>query len=401
MSLIETIKEAIESIRLHKLRSILTMLGIIIGVGTIIGLLSISLSTKQKILQEIEEMGSDIIWINPIPQSQQVNDKNRTFPVKRLVERDIRAIKSQCSSIVTITKELREYQPVIFRNRHFMWDIFGIEPAYLKVRKFRVIQGRFISSIDLTSSQRICVLEECKETKKLFGLSRPIGKEISIGGLRFKVVGIVRQKSGDIGEIPSPKIYIPLSTLQKINPAREIDILYAKVKDYNWVKKGKEQIEAVLIQRYGKNHGFLVECAADMIEITKNVMNIVTLIGTGIASISLIVGGIGIANMMLVTVAERRREIGIRKAIGAKKRDILTQFLIEAVTLCLLGGITGIFLGVVVGNIFNLVLDLPLSFQFWVILVGFIFASGVGVFSGIFPAIRAANLDPIEALRYE
>ncbi len=401
MSLIETIKESIESIRLHKLRSILTMLGIIIGVGTIIGLLSISLSTKRKILQEIEKMGSDIIWINPISQSQELNGKNKRFSVKRLVERDIRAIKYQCPSIVTITKELRDFLPVIFRNKHLMWDIFGVEPAYLEVRRLKLVQGRFVSSIDLTFSQRICILEECKEIKKLFGLSSPIGKEISIGGLRFKVVGVVSQKGEEIGEIPSPKIYIPLTTLQKINLAREVDILYANIKDYNWVKKGKEQIEAVLTQRYGKNHSFLVECAGNMIETTKNVMNIVTFVGTGIASISLIVGGIGIANMMLVAVAERRREIGIRKAIGAKKKYILTQFLIEAITICLLGGIMGIFIGVIVGNIFNLLLDLPVSFQFWVILVGFIFASVVGIFSGIYPAIRAANLDPIEALRYE
>lgn len=394
MNIIDVIYEAIESIKLHKLRSILTMLGIIIGVATIIGLLSISLSTKQKLLQEIEKMGSDIIWINPIPQSQKSH-------LKRLVEEDIVAIKHQCASIVAITKELRDFQQVTFRNKHFMWDIFGIEPAYLEVRRLKLMQGRFVSSIDLTSSQRICIFEECKEIKKLFGLSSPIGKEILIGGLRFKVVGIVGQKSQGIGEISTPKVYIPLTTLQRTNPTREMDILYAKVKDYNWVKKGKEQIEAILRQRYGKNHGFLVECAADMIETTKNVMNIVTLVGTGIATISLIVGGIGIANMMLVAVAERRREIGIRKAIGARKKDILIQFLIEALTLCSLGGIMGIFIGVVVGNIFNLLLEMPLSFQFWVILVGFIFASIVGVFSGIYPAIRAANLDPIEALRYE
>ncbi|MBU1487615.1 FtsX-like permease family protein [bacterium] len=153
--------------------------------------------------------------------------------------------------------------------------------------------------------------------------------------------------------------------------------------------------------RYGQNHGFEIECAAEMIEATKEIANIITLVGVGIAGISLVVGGIGIANVMLVSVTERRREIGIRKAIGAKKQQILIQFLVEALALSLMGGFIGIGLGTGVSNIFNLLLKLPLSFQWWLILIGFVFSAAVGILSGLYPAIKAANLNPIEALRYE
>ena len=400
--LVEIIKEAIGGLKLHKLRSILTMLGIVIGVASIIGLLSISLSSQRKILEEIETLGPDIIWIYSDVQSKDLDNKRGVFRRQRnLVDRDIAAIKKQCSNVIEVAKELRDFQKVAYSNKHFTWDVLGVEPSYQSVRNLTLTEGRFIASFDLDNFKRVCVIEDSKEAKELFGLSNPVGKKVLIGGLRFEVIGKLARKSEGIGVDPAPKMYLPLTTLQKMNGTKRIDLVYARALSYNLVEKGKQQIEAVLAQRYGQNHGFEIECAAEMIEATKEIANIITLVGVGIAGISLVVGGIGIANVMLVSVTERRREIGIRKAIGARKQQILIQFLIEALTLSLIGGFIGIGLGTGVGNIFNLLLKLSLSFQWWLILIGFVFSAAVGILSGLYPAIKAANLNPIEALRYE
>ncbi|MFH1961473.1 MAG: ABC transporter permease [bacterium] len=400
MNLIETIKEAVETLRLHKLRSILTMLGIIIGVASIIGLLSISISSQKKILQEMEVIGSDIIWINSTSKTSN-NQKGIFCPQRKLGQKDIVAMKRQCSAIVDLAKEVRDFQRVTYSNKHFTCDILGVEPVYQSVRKLILIEGRFITSFDLVSCRKVCVIEDSKEIKKLFGLINPLGKEMLISGLSFNVIGKIACKNKGLGMESTPKIYLPLTTLQKINGTKRVDLIYAKVKSYNLVEKGKQQVAIVLAQRYGRNHSFEVESASEMIEATKDIMNIITLVGIGIASISLLVGGIGIANVMLVSVTERKREIGIRKAIGAKKQQILIQFLIEALTLSLIGGFIGIGLGVSVGNIFNLLLELPLSFHWWVVLIGFLFSAIVGSFSGFYPAMQAAKLNPIESLRYE
>jgi len=402
MALVEIIKEAVGVLKLHKLRSILTMLGIVIGVASIIGLLSISLSSQRKILEEIETLGPDIIWIYSTPQSNNPGGRRDIFrPQRTLSSRDIAAIKKQCSSVVEVAKELRDFQKVTYSNKHFTWDVLGVESSYQSVRNLVLTEGRFIASSDLDSFQKVCVIEDSKETKEIFGLSNPVGKRISIGGLGFKVIGKLAPKSEGIGTDPTPKIYLPLTALQKMNGTRRIDLVYVKVSGYNLEEKGKQQIEAVLSQRHGQNHGFEIECIQEILAATKKIANIVTLVGIGIAAISLLVGGIGIANVMLVSVTERRREIGIRKAIGAQKREILIQFLIEALTLSLTGGLIGIGLGTCIGNLFNLLLELPLSFQWWLILIGFSFSAAVGICSGLYPAIKAANLNPIESLRYE
>lgn len=391
MNLRENIKEAVITLKTHNLRSILTMLGVIIGVTSITGLLSISLSNQKKVLEEIEIIGSDIMWIN--------SSSNTLYSQKCLLNDDIKAIKKQCSAVVGMAKELKDSQRVTYSNKHLLVNIVGVEPDYQLLRSLILTEGRFITSFDLGNSRRVCVIEDSKEIKKLFGLSNPFGKDVLITGLRFKVIGRVSRKNVGIGMNYSPMVYLPLTTLQRINKTKRIDLVYAKVPNYNLVKKGKQQIELVLSQRYGYNHGFEIECASEMIETTKEVMNVITIVGIGIATISLIVGGIGIANVMLVSVTERKREIGIRRAIGAKKQDILTQFLIEALTLSLIGGVIGIILGAGIGITFNLLLNLPLSFHWWIALIGFLFSVAVGIFSGLYPAIQAANLDPIQDMK--
>lgn len=401
MKIIEIIRVAIDNLRANKLRSGLSALGVIIGVSSIIAVISIAESGRQEIINEVKEMGSDLIWIYPEPWA---------FPRKNMEEfREglsiltwdvVKAIKRQCSVIQNVAPQVETFQRVSRANKDLQFQIFGITPEHHLVRGIELLRGRFITPFDLEYSRKVCIIEECKKSKRLFGLVSPIGKKVRLFGLNFDIIGVAKEKTEGFGMENPGKIYIPITTLQRLIGEERVDLVYAKVKNPRLVKKGIHQVKMVLNQRYNNNK-FSVESAQDVIEATSRIMTIVVLIGGGIAAISLLVGGIGIMNVMFVSVKERTREIGILKAIGVKEQDILLQFLIEAVTLSVMGGGIGIILGILIGKIFSLIADMPLAIKVWIVSLGFIFSTLTGVISGIYPARQAARLDPIEALRYE
>ncbi|MEK9148969.1 MAG: ABC transporter permease, partial [Candidatus Desantisbacteria bacterium] len=342
---VEIIRLAIDNIMANRLRAGLSALGIIIGVGSMIAVLSIIEMGRQGILTEMNQMGADLLWVNPssfssefFPDSEEIGFEERIEDqevIGSLKDTDILAIKRQCSPVLEIAPEASTYLDIpCSGNRQINFEIHGVTPSYKAVRCIEIRHGRFINQADLSLCRKIAVIEEGKKQKRLFGLVSPLGKEIKLFGLNFKIIGLAKEKNGGFG---MGKIYIPLTTFQGLEGER-IDLAYLKASD---VKKATEQVKLVLKQRY-KEKAFSVESSQDMIKSFREIMTIAILVGGGIAAISLLVGGIGIANVMFVSVKERTKEIGTLKAIGAMESDILLQFLIEAVSLCLAGGAIGI-----------------------------------------------------------
>ncbi len=404
---IEIIGLAIENILANRLRAGLSALGIIIGVGSMIAVLSIIEMGRQGILTEMGEMGADLVWVNPNLSSCEFfpeRDENEFSEmmknqelIRSLKDSDILAIKRQCSKVLDIAQQASTNLLIpCYGNRQIDFGIHGITPSYKAVRSIEIRGGRFINDADVNFHRKIAVIEEGKKQKRLFGLVSPLGKEVKLFGLNFKIVGLTKEKNGWFGMDSPGKIYIPLTTFQALEGER-IDLAYLKTSD---VQRATEQVKLVLRQRY-KEKGFSVENSQEMIKGFQNIMTIAILVGGGIAAISLLVGGIGIANVMFVSVKERTKEIGTLKALGVKEKDILLQFLIEAVFLCLAGGAVGLGLGLLIGKIFSYFASQPFGCNLWIILIGFGFSSITGIISGIWPARAAARLDPIEALRYE
>ncbi|MBU2461680.1 ABC transporter permease [bacterium] len=398
---IEIIRLAIDNIMANRLRAGLSALGIIIGVGSMIAVLSIIEMGRQGLMTEMNEMGADLLWVDPryphfdfelFPEGNESEFEEDITPFENILgslkDADILAIKRQCSVVSEIAPEASTNLNIPHRHRQINFEIHGITPSYQSVCSIEVRRGRFINNADVSFHRKIAVIEEGKKQKRLFGLVSPLGKEIQLFGLSFKVVGLTKEKSGGFGMDGPGKIYIPLTTFQGLEGKR-IDLAYIKASD---VKKATEDVKAILNQRY-KGKGFSVESSQDMIKGFHEMMTIAILVGGGIAAISLLVGGIGIANVMFVSVKERTREIGTLKAIGVKERDILYQFLIEAVSLCLGGGAVGIGLGLLIGKIFSYFAEAPFGCNLWIILAGFGFSTITGIISGILPARAAARLE--------
>ncbi|MEW5768405.1 MAG: ABC transporter permease [bacterium] len=392
MNIYETIKLAISNFLSYPLRSSLTTLGVIIGVASLMLVLSIIEAGRQRIMGEINEMGTDLVWI--YPDSSKTDKAGR--PLAKLSAEDLEAIRRECPAVVAISPEISAALEANGPGRHMTLSVTGIFPGYEEINRLSIFRGRFLGEIDASLCRRVCVVEEGVETRKLFGAADPLNQDILLGGVEFKVVGVVKEEETRRGK-GEAEIYLPMTTLQQMVGRQEFSAVTARVGS----TEGIRQITTVLARRHQGRDEFGVNSAAELIKRSNKIAHIVALVGGIIAGISLLVGGIGIANIMLVTVTERTREIGIRKAIGAKSRLILAQFLTEAVLLSLLGGLTGMGIGLAGARLISTIFKLPLSTPIWIIAVGVFFSAMTGIISGLYPAYRAAKLHPIEALRYE
>ncbi|WP_013324548.1 ABC transporter permease [Gloeothece verrucosa] len=403
MDILESLKIATSTLLANKMRTGLTMLGIIIGNASVVAMIGLGQGTKQLAVKQIESLGPTTLFV--VPGSGKTRQRTIELP-KTLVLADAMAIESQVPTVAAVAPELNQRLMVAFSNRNMSTQVVGTTPEYTSIRKFDVQMGRFINEIDIQRNKRVAVLG-VEALKRLFNNQSPLGKQIQIKNLSFEVIGVLEEKGSSFGQNNDDVVVIPLATManQLIGKTSPYGIavtwINVAAKDEESLRAAKFQIENLLRLRHKiiDEDDFAVQAPKQFLEIFNNIMNALTILLAAIAGISLVVGGIGVMNIMLFSVTERTQEIGLRKAIGAREQDILFQFLIEAILVSSSGGIVGILLGV--GIIYLVGAFSPLSpvVSPVAIVISLGVSSGIGLFFGVVPAQRAAKLDPIVALR--
>jgi putative ABC transport system permease protein len=406
MDLVAIIRIAMRALARNKLRSILTMLGIIIGVGAVIAMVSVGQGAQQQAQQQIAAMGSNMLFV----QSGTVNRGGMRMgwgATKTLIYEDMVAILGECPSVKAAAPGSQATAQVVFGNDNWSTTVNGTEPQYFDIRSWPMAEGSSFSQDDVSMAANVAVIGETVR-KNLFGATDPIGETVRINNLPFKVVGLLIAKgtSAAMGQDQDDIILVPITTLQKKITGQDWlrwIMVSAVSKDASYT--AQQQITALLRDRHrirsAQDDDFFVRNLADMADLADQNARLFTILLGSIASISLLVGGIGIMNIMLVSVTERTREIGIRMAIGATEGDVQQQFLIEAVVLSIVGGAVGILSGMGASYLITQTLGWPVLVSPTAIVAAVLFSMAVGVFFGFYPARKAARLDPIEALRYE
>lgn len=381
---------ALKNIYGNKFRSFLTMLGIIIGVAAVIALVSIGQGATKNVTDQIQGLGSNLISVNIIGRGSQTTLKYEEA-MKFADFAGVKGVSPVIAGNVTAKNGVKSVDV----------NLEGTNSDYETIRQTHVQRGRFLVPLDLDNRNKVAILGS-NTAIELFGFQDPVGQSIQINGIHFKVVGVLEQKGSSIGGSNDDKIIIPISTAQRLLASPGVRNIYVEADSPEKVPLAMWSIERELAKKYkGNENSYNVFSQQDMLNTVSSVAATMTLMLAGIAGISLIVGGIGIMNIMLVSVTERTREIGIRKAIGAKKRDILLQFLIEAVVLSLIGGLIGVAVGIGISLLMSNLFQINISLSLQIILIALGFSVGVGVLFGMLPANRAAKLNPIDALRFE
>ena len=396
------VKVAFKSLLANKLRSILAMLGIIIGVAAVIAMLAIGTGAKQQILDRISAMGTNLLIVRP---SQRGTAGVMSGTQLNLTEEDAKQILEKIDHIHALTPVVGRNQQVKYMHENTNTQILGCTPTYLPIRDFEIDRGKCFTDFDVDHWSRVCLLGPVTATN-LFGFSDPLGQTVKINGINFKVLGVLKPK-GDQGWFnPDDQVLVPYTVdmhiLMGVDYLREVDIqcevgtdLDAVQTDLYELMRHRHKIQP------GAPDDVMIQNQAQFVDAFSATATTFTILLGTVGGIALFVGGIGIMNIMLVTVTERTREIGIRKAIGAREFDILSQFLIEAILISGLGGLTGMGLGIGAAWIVGKFSPFPTIVRFYSIVLALFFSAAVGIFFGFYPATRAAKLDPIEALRYE
>ncbi|MGQ9586376.1 MAG: ABC transporter permease [Anaerolineae bacterium] len=416
MNLMESVRISLRGLSANKLRSALTMLGIIIGVGAVIALLSVGQGVSKLITEQIQSIGSNVLFVAPISlQAAASAHPGAGAAIRDLTVEDAQAIADPLlvPDVVAVAPELQRSATVERGREAFYATVVGVTPAYAQVRNRQVLEGRFVDENDMVAGSRVALLGSAVYDSLFPGGDYPIGQTIKINQIPFRVIGVLEEKGGGGFGNQDSMVLVPLSTAhtrlfraRTATGAEKVTVINVQVTSEDRMDDVAEAIRLLLRARhkltFRDDDDFSVISQKDILSIFGEITGVLTLFLGAIAAISLLVGGIGIMNIMLVSVTERTREIGIRKAVGAKRRDILVQFLIEAMALSLVGGAMGIVLGIV-GSIAisSLSEDLVTVVTPQAILLATGFSAAVGLFFGIYPATRAARLHPIEALRYE
>jgi putative ABC transport system permease protein len=398
--------ESLETLTLNKLRTSLAALGIVIGIGSVIALISLGQATSQQIQNQIQSLGANLLTVSP--SAQRAGGVVGTGSVNTLSNDDAKAIKTspQVTTIAAVSPELNSRAQIVVGKNNTNTRVIGVQASYPEVHKITIDSGTFITDTDDSSMRKVVVLGPTTVQNLFPDGSNPIGQSIRIKGINFQVVGVTQSKGGTGFNNQDDAAYVPLSTAQKLlfgqNYLSDISL---EAKSSDMMVDAQNQVGYLLLARHKLSDpsqaDFTILSQQDILNTASSTTGTFTTLLSGIAAISLLVGGIGIMNIMLVTVTERIREIGLRKALGAKKKVIITQFLIEAIILTFIGGVIGIGIGILASFLFSFFTGTLFVVSPSSILLAFAVSAGIGVLFGWYPARRAANLQPIEALRYE
>jgi putative ABC transport system permease protein len=400
-----TFRIALRALARNKLRSFLTMLGIIIGVGAVIAMVAIGEGAKATIRAQIASLGTNVLIILPGTATQggvRVGFGSRNT----LMEGDAKAIREEIRSVAFVSPILRRGEQVVAGNLNWGTLTHGVAPEYQYIREWPVVQGRFLHDGDVSNDAKVAVLGQTV-VRNLFGNDDPIDAVIRIRNIPFQVVGVLASKGqSSQGADQDDVILIPYTTMQKrLLRITYLHTIMASAVSPDRVEEAQEQVTLLLRQRHriqaDREDDFFIRNLSDISEAASSSARVMAVLLGAVASISLLVGGIGIMNIMLVSVTERTREIGIRMAVGARSRDIMLQFLVEAVVMAATGGCIGILLGIGSSELLRFWAQWPTLVSPAIVAIAFLFSGAVGVFFGFYPAQKAANLDPIDALRYE
>ncbi len=407
MNLMENIRIALRALSANKLRSILTMLGIIIGVTSVVALLSIGEGATASITSQVEGLGSNMISITP----GKIFERDGGAENARLYYSDYEALLANQVNMRLIAPAYQSIAKVKYNDKNLSTSVAGVVPEYAEARSYELADGRFLTQTDRDTTAQVAVLGS-QTAKDLFGLLNPVGQRIKINNSSFKIVGVLEEKGSGFGS-GDDIVLIPLETgFTKIFGANAEENGNRLLTDITVSVSGPEKVDDVIAQvnfLLRKLHKLSPESDTDFSVLSQSqfldtlgtITTTLTIFLGAIAAISLLVGGIGIMNIMLVSVTERTREIGLRKAVGAKRSTILVQFLVETITLSVLGGLIGILLGAGIAALFSALDLIEATVSLNIVALAFFFSSAVGVFFGFYPALRASGLRPIEALRYE
>ena len=411
MNVLESMRIALRSISANKLRASLTMLGIIIGVMSVIAMMSIGRGAQSAITDQITSIGTNLLYVRPGSTSNS-GVRAAEGSATTLTKEDAAALE-ELPYIVGVAPQVESFGQLVYLGNNLNGRVLGVTPEYLDAMNTKLASGEFISSANVTANSAVVVLGATAATT-LFDTADPIGQTIRVNGQNFRVVGVMEAKGGTGFMNADSQVYVPLTTAMtrlaragQFRGGNTVSVINIKITDMKMQDTVVQEISEVLRERHHIQFtdDFSITSQQDVLNTATQVTGTLTIFLGGIAAISLVVGGIGIMNIMLVSVTERTREIGIRKAIGARKGDIMTQFLTEAIILSLSGGLIGVALGALIAKlisgmsfgttILSTVVDLDS------VLLAVLFSAGIGLFFGSYPANRAASLHPIEALRYE
>jgi putative ABC transport system permease protein len=401
---------ALRALKVNRMRSALTMLGIIIGVAAVIAMVGVGSGATQRIQDQIQSIGSNLIIV--LPGSVSTNGvRLGSGATASLSQDDAKALATDCPSVALVAPTVRGGVQVVYGNNNWATIAQGVTPDYMTLRDYTIMSGDSFTTQDVDSAAKTAVLGETV-AKNLFGDADPTGQSVIIKNVPFTVAGVLTPKGqSPTGQDQDDIILLPITTAtQKVigankANAKAVGQIMVQAVNPQAMNQAMQEVEALLRERHkiqpGADEDFTVKNLTEVFQAQESSAQVMSILLGSIASVSLIVGGIGIMNIMLVSVTERTREIGLRQAVGAKTRDILLQFLVEAVTLSLLGGIMGIVLGLTASMLISHFAQWTTQVSMLAILLAFVFSALVGVFFGYYPARKAAFMNPIEALRYE
>ena len=406
MKILNLLKIAYRSLTKNKLRVLLTMLGIIIGVASVIAMLAIGQGSKQNIQASMASLGINSVMIFP-GSSNMGGVRMGAGSYSTLTQKDAEVIAARCEFVTDVTPVVSKSSQIIAGNQNWHANVTGALSQYFSIRNLTISQGNIYTTTDERTAAKVCVIGQTVSTN-LFGAgNNPVGKYIRINSIPFKVIGLLAVKGQNtFGQDQDDVVIAPFATVMKrMLSTMYVSSILASATSEKDIDKVKDQVTTLLRIQHkltsADQDDFTVRSQADIANTFESISNVLTILLACIASISLIVGGIGIMNSMLVSVTERTREIGIRMAVGAKSRDVLFQFIIESIFISVLGGIIGITLGVIISMLVGRFGGWPVVITSESIILSFAFSSAVGIFFGWYPARKASNLNPIDALRYE
>jgi len=404
MEFTENFKVALDGISANKMRSFLSILGIVIGIAAVITIVSLTQGSQKAVSERIKGLGTNLITVTPGRRGGSAGQRARALTEVFTVE-DGEEIIRKASAVKLAVPVVQKNLLLQYKDKNTEITVNGVSPEYQEVLNFWVERGRFIDSRDIKSSRNVVVLGQ-EVASELFEDEDPVGKDIvvntSLSRYKFRVIGVMESKGQMMFFNFNKQAYVPVTTAQKrLLHTKYVTSFLFQAENEESADHAVEQIDAILYQKLQDDTKYNIMSQEQILSTMESVMGIFTIMLTGIAAISLLVGGIGIMNIMLVSVTERTREIGIRMAIGAKRKDILLQFLFESIILCVVGGVIGIIAGWMLSKLIASIQGWPVLISFWAIVIALSFAILIGLFFGIYPANKASKMDPVEALRYE